>query len=442
MKGVAISKLSQALPILADHRFGIIKELVELKRDPGAPDFFFYRSVLSNIAESEQEPVFPVAGGTSMSRDHAMLKAAGEAIERYGALERHADPHWLWSNHKDIKNETLDISEYALYDKSQYKYPDFFFKPFTSQSNHRWSSCTNAINGNTVWIPSSFIYLPYRFRIEDGEVPIRQPISTGLAAHESYEQAALNGLCEVVERDSIMITWQAALSRPLVDLSTLPSYQQNMIDSFKQVGYDIKIICTTNDSTIPSFLLVLKGNRYGNARYALSGSAGLNASLAIGKGIEELALIERAARNTVSNEKSLPILKGFTNIKEFTDHIRIWSNPKMLQYSDFLTSSKEVISFNSLPNLSTGNPKTDFSLAVKLVSNTGYTVLTKDITPSDLTSMGLYVVRTIVPGYQPLSRGFDYRILGSPRLWKLPHKMGYKSKYTSPLDYPYPHPFA
>src|SRR5438067_523325 len=76
-------KLIDALPYLVDEKVGIINVVQEVRRFPGAPNFFHYAAEACNTRAFTKQTNFAITGGASVDRDRAIAKAAGEAIERY-----------------------------------------------------------------------------------------------------------------------------------------------------------------------------------------------------------------------------------------------------------------------------------------------------------------------------------------------------------------------
>ena len=56
------------------------------------------------------------------------------------------------------------------------------------------------------------VFVPYKYNRSEGEHPIAQPISTGMACGEGYYGALVSAACEAVERDAFSIFWLAKLS--------------------------------------------------------------------------------------------------------------------------------------------------------------------------------------------------------------------------------------
>ena len=79
------SVLKAALPFLVNPDHGLIKTVYEMPREARMPKVFYYKAVLGNPDPSLPVDHFPVSAGTALTRDRAMQKAIGEAIEQYGA---------------------------------------------------------------------------------------------------------------------------------------------------------------------------------------------------------------------------------------------------------------------------------------------------------------------------------------------------------------------
>jgi ribosomal protein S12 methylthiotransferase accessory factor len=106
-----------------------------------------------------------------------------------------------------------------------------------------------------------------------------------------------------------------------------------------------------------------------------------------------------------------------------------------------LTSSPRELSFSELPNLASGDATRDLAVLAQRIAATGHRALYVDVTSADLRSLGLWVVRALIPGFQPLVMGHLLRPLGGRRLWTLPARLGFEGRTQAQGDYPFPHPF-
>ena len=77
---------------------------------------------------------------------------------------------------------------------------------FTRSTPVRWTEALDPLSGERIHVPASMVYMPYYFHLASGDTPIVQPISTGMACHCTPAEAAITGICEVIERDALMLT--------------------------------------------------------------------------------------------------------------------------------------------------------------------------------------------------------------------------------------------
>src|SRR5262249_40557602 len=147
-------------------------------------------------------------GGVSTDRYVGIAKAMGEAVERYCSAFFDYNELSL-SRYRDIQQPATSPGSYALYRPEQYERGDLQWVPFDLDALVCWAHGTSLVTQTQVMLPAAMVFVPYQYRLSVGEAPVAQPISTGLAAGCSFEEAALSGLCEVIERDAFTITWQA-----------------------------------------------------------------------------------------------------------------------------------------------------------------------------------------------------------------------------------------
>src|SRR5262249_41744709 len=78
----------------------------------------------------------------------------------------------------------------------------------------RWVRALSLLTGNLVYVPAIMVYL-YTGHATPGE-RFWIPITTGCAAHRSYERALLAAILEVIERDAISLVWLQKLRLPRI----------------------------------------------------------------------------------------------------------------------------------------------------------------------------------------------------------------------------------
>lgn len=433
-----LARLADALPAIVDDYVGLIGNVRQHPAEIDSPRFFRYNCSAANTEAFGDYRNFAVGGGAATTRDMALAKAIGEAIERYcAAIYDKADlPLFAYA---DAPVDCIAPSQFVLYSKAQHAFPGFMFDPFLDSSPVRWALARDLFTGRNVHVPAAMVYVPYFFYQDGEETPITQPISTGLSCHCSYEEAAIGALCEVIERDCFMITWQAHLARPRIRPETLSRANRDLLARFEAVGYRVHLVDISNESRVPTVMAVA---RHGTAFVPLvvAASTALSGEEAVRKALEELAHTERYAFQIKGEIARVPHDPEYDNILGQVDHVNFWVDPAHAPHADFLHASGEWRDENELASFEGATPAASLDVLVRRLHDTGYRALVADITTPDVAELGMRVVRGLIPGYHPLFMGYHNRPLGGERLWRVPQLLGYPGLEAG-RDYPFPHPF-
>jgi ribosomal protein S12 methylthiotransferase accessory factor len=285
------------------------------------------------------------------------------------------------------------------------------------------------------------VFMPYSFDLQHGEVAIAQRISTGLACHGTFEEAAVSAICEVIERDGFSITWQACLSRPKIRLDTLSDQNRDLVQRFQKVGDSVTLLNITMDHGVPTVLGVLCGRHIEAPALVVSASASLDPENAVRKALEELAHTRRLAQHLRKSQSGFVPPPNYADVLTQDDHVSLYTDPANMHLANFLLASTAQIDFNDIADLSTGDPHEDLRVLVERVEAVRHRVLITDLTSEDLQERGLKVVRALIPGFHPLFMRYQFRALGGSRLWEVPQKLGYEGITPESGDNPAPHPF-
>lgn len=437
--GLYYKRLLDLLPVLVDERTGIIGRLEEQPRQVNMPSLFYYLAHGADTRLLTEAGYAATAAGVSVDRDKAISKAVGEAVERYcGGIP---DPGRLvFSSFRSLAERAVDPGSFALFSNAQYEQPGFPFQPFTADTSVRWIRGLDLDDRMPVLVPAALVHVPYRFLPD--EAVFCRPGSTGLAAHCSFEEAALNGLLEVIERDCLSITWQARMVRPLIDIRSLPGSLASLLERFTCLGYSVALVDIRNETGIPAVLGVLEGRAVeGLVPLALGASAHLDPVVAARKCLEELSLMERYTRRAMAGEWA-GTGPDHAGIRSFQDHVLFHQQSEHATVSRFLTESRERVSLSGMENLESGTAAGDLEQVVRRLRANNCDALAVDVTTPDVRALGLHVVRALVPQYHPHAPGFATRHLGGTRLWTIPRQLGYPGVHPETGDYPFPHAFA
>lgn len=437
-----VHPLPDILAKLLDSKVGIIRRLTEFEPDPTSPEFFHFGSRAANTSAFQSQKNFADAGGASIDRNIAMAKAIGEAVERYCTAIFDNDDLPLHS-FNDAPFRCVNPEEWALFSKEQYRSGDFPWVPFNPETKVKWTPMWDLTTGQEIHAPACQVYMPYTYYTSKGDQPIDQPISTGMACHSSLELALLGGICEVIERDAVMICWQARLSMPKIRLESLDEVNYSIIERFEAVGDEVTLLDFTLDHGVPTIMSVLRGSSEQAPALVVAASSALTREEAARKALEELAHTRRYCSYVKRNMPKLEALPPhYENVTDQLTHLQFYVNEENAKHADFLTASEDYKDFEEIANIDETHPATSIEkLCERIRQTTGERVLFKDLTSEDVRSLGLVVVRCLIPGFQPLHMGYQNRSLGGKRLWEVPKKLGIEGLTKDTGDNPVPHPY-
>ncbi|GJL69990.1 MAG: hypothetical protein NPIRA06_26250 [Nitrospirales bacterium] len=435
-----LEQLSYLVENLVDRSVGIVRHVTQAPREPGAPAFFHYAAKACNTLAFCDQKNFTIAGGASTNRASALAKALGEAVERYCSAIYDKEELPLTSFAK-ASFPCTPPRNFALFSQDQYSQKNFHFFPFNIDTPLRWVQAFDLIMDKPCYVPAAMVFLPYFFNRENGEDPITQPISTGLACHGSRTKAILSAICEVIERDAFTVTWQARLSRPHIKVETLSALNRDLVHRLERIKSTVTLLNLTMDMGIPTVLSVLRSHVPEAPALVFAASADLDPEEAVRKSLEELAHTRRLAQLLKTNLPPCIPDQSFGKIVNQDLHVQLYCDHKNTHLADFIFESQQRIGFDEIENLSTGDPEIDLRTLLEKVENVHHRVLVVDLTTPDVSESGLFVFRALIPGFHPLFMGHEIRALGGTRLWQVPQKLGYQGITKLTGDNPAPHPF-
>lgn len=208
----------------------------------------------------------------------------------------------------------------------------------------RWVETQSIISGKSKWIPRELIDLDST-GVYDG---FFLPSSNGLASGNSYSEALLHGLCEVLERDQVshwlvVENLSPGLSGRRVNLSTgLPESAQQVISMIRQAGLIVAVWHASVTVDVPCFACAIADMR-GNTLYPQR-ATGYGCHIS-----KEVALLRAI---TEAAQSRLTFISGTRDdlfVKIYENDIRI-DAPSNLAWSKSIECSHENICYSELPD--------------------------------------------------------------------------------------------
>ncbi len=174
-----------------------------------------------------------IAGGKGFELSTSLLSDLGESIERIAGvfaflkeeLEIYAGSY---NSLQKIGQNAIAPEALPLFADEQYASPDFFFQPFTRDSEFNWVKGRRLISQEDIWIPLQLVLFFYIQSVEESRIGYSS--SPGMASHIDEALAIIAGVTELVERDALMLSWYANIPLRRVEVDKqLSSKKANSI---------------------------------------------------------------------------------------------------------------------------------------------------------------------------------------------------------------------
>jgi ribosomal protein S12 methylthiotransferase accessory factor len=364
---------------------------------------------------SRHSCVATLAAGAEQIEGVASAQAAEDARRRavMECLERHAQfgctkPLTRAATGASLGAIALSPESLGLYSDSQYDNPSFQFARYSDQEVLEWVDLIDVSTGQLRYLPAEFVYP--RARIE--RKPLVAETSSGTAVHSSRTLALLAAVCELVERDSLMMFWHRQPPTNVLALDPADSSAAACdLDSIRALGYVVVVCLLQYDLGIPCVLaLALRGDRFA---YGAGCHPSLNKAL-------EHAVCELGGllRWQMLESKGTRCFLSLAEVRKPQDHYSLYDG------GPFYNLLRQILK-NTVATVALGNQENSQALSddealgtvVDALTVRGYHLYACDITPNTVRPLGLSVVRAFVPGLIPLYFGYDRLRFGCQRLW-------------------------
>lgn len=425
--------LRQALQLLNLKYFGELRRIIPY---PDEPQFWEYEVKFFSKKEREK-PRY--SGGLSWVREKALMKALGEAMERF-CLASFNENKFRFASYADLKKDgcVLNPAEVVSFSANQQKIlPKKYL--FNENSRFKWVKGYSLSALRPVWIPAQLVFVPY----EPKEEPeIRRPISTGAACWTSLAGAIYRGICEIIERDGYMITYLNKLKRAWIKITNTQNPALKEISrAFRRYKLELYLIETTTDIPIPSFMAIII-DRTGVGPAVIVGlRASLHPEEAVVGAIEEAQHIRNWIRGKMTKNSYTRIVQK-KNITKAGERSILWSKIDKIAKLNFLLKTPNFKNLSEISNCSSANSVDNLKTALSFFNNANLEVLYVDITQPEIEAIGFKVAKVIIPKMHPLYIQEPPAYRGGERLYRVPKILGFSKKETQEeVLNDFPHPF-
>lgn len=309
----------------------------------------------------------------------------------------------------------------------QYRTKRFPFSPFDTNKAYEWTEGHDELNGSAVHILADLVYFPYF-----PKTPYyAYANSSGVAANPNAQKALETSLLELIERDAFMIAYLARLRMPIVKLRSLPGNVQQRLRELDRVGFRTRIVDISMGMTPVIFVFSQNTDLHCTT---CSAASEFNAETALDHALLE---VESFVLARLQNGPAKPIKPS--EVAMPLDHGILYEQARYFRMADFLVSGKRMTDFRNVG----GGTATSMPNLMSRFKHCGYRLISIPLHVSDQYGGddGLTIVRSLVPGFIPMTFGYGQAPLGMQRIYNTAKRQGRGDLSYRDLT-SFPHPFA
>lgn len=368
---------------------------------------------IKNLSQFK-DPLFKASSGKGMTDVQAKASALCEALEQYCGMF-HMDEPRIKMRFEDLKEAAIHPSMLLQYSKKQYEERErwnnkgkyaFVANPFDDDWEIEWTPVWSLSFKTWKWVPTAFCYYSY----EMPEAPeFARADSNGNASGNCIEEAILQGLLELVERDAVGIWWYNRLKRPSLDLKTIPcSFVKQYLNAYDMLDRDIWVLDITSDLGIPVFA-ALSSKKKGERDEPIMGfGSNLNPQIALSRALTEMNQMLLFQCTQDPGDDMTPKSYALDFVK----------NSRIAELTYLAPDTyKEPVPFSQHRDMSTEDLLKDILICRSILEQKGMEILILDQTRQEI---GLPVAKVIVPGLRHFWARF-----APGRLYDVPVELGW-----------------
>lgn len=417
---------------------GVVRSLGETLHAPDEHRLISIGCQLADATPVIGETLDWYTGSEHWLREAAEAAAIGEALERYAGSFVPAERLVLGT--AEELPAAVDPDRFALFSEEQYAASGFPYRPFRRDTRVAWVDGFALPDGEAALLPAQLVYMPWHAGTT-GDVRIGHATSSGLACGPTLEEAVLNGLLELVERDAFMLAWHNRLSLPLLDWGDDPEIEPIDRRYFAPAGLRYWAVDLSVFLSVPAVLGVVHGRGRQLGALGVGAAAAPTMAVAWRKALAEAFSVQRWVRDR-SLEHPEQAAASAHEIESFDGHTMFYADRDRAQRADFLVSSpKRRHTLDVLP-LEGENVLELIEAITRRLRACNITAYAVDVTSPDVREAGLHVAHVVAPELCALDVVEGARFLGGRRLYHAAHDAGILPAPLSPADLnPDPHPF-
>jgi ribosomal protein S12 methylthiotransferase accessory factor len=431
-------------PGVADHplvglagRFGAVGPVRLLKTDGWMPPkCSIYTAVVGNTSASGPARGIELGHfGTGRAYGdpaRARLVAVSEALERHASSTIDEDV-LTTASATELGADAMDLDRVARCSARERRRPECPVGEADKNARIRWVTAVDLHSGTDVFVPAVMASLGL------SRLPTERfwvPISTGAAAHVTVEAAVVNGICEVIERDALALTWLQRLPLPRLADECIPEEAREIIDWCERHLIDTHLFDATTDVGIPTVycLQTTRDPSVERAAQIVGAATDFDVPRAVVR-----AVLEATGMRISEYFTELP--RSYRAYKTVSDGAAVMGRRSRRPAFGFLLDdlAERPVSRPTTPEVASEGQRLAYLL--RRLAELQMSVFAVDISARELDEVGHTAVHVVIPDLQPMSLRPLAQYRAHPRLYQAPSRMGLPVRSESRLN-PYPQPLA
>ncbi|RQR61186.1 bacteriocin biosynthesis cyclodehydratase [Burkholderia sp. Bp9126] len=264
---------------------------------------------------------------------------------------------------------------------------------FTARDVIDWTPAWSLVSGKRHLVPLSYCYAETPGSAQADVACVHNP--NGCAAGSTLDEAILQGMLELIERDAVAIWWYNQVPRPGIDLASFEEpYFDALVREYETLGWRLWALDVTQDLSVPAVAALAENPA--NGRFSIGFGCHLDARIAVQRALTEVnQLLDLAA-----------------------DAPHPWDRDKLSETGFLYPASDVCLTTGSTwPPIDAATLPAAIAHCVGKIAAAGMDVLVVDKTRPDI---GLSVAQVIAPGLCHFWPRF-----GARRLYDVPVHLGW-----------------
>lgn len=341
-----------------------------------------------------------VCAGKGRSAEQSKASALCEALERWSGVYQ-GDEARVRASQEELGPAALGLGDLLAFSRAQYQ-----TRSTRADANPRervseivpsttridWTPAWSLTHNERRYVPLGYCYSEVP---GDAGAAFCQPCGNGVAAGTCLEEALLQGLLELVERDAAGIWWYNRLCRPEIDLESFgDGYFAALRTDYARLGWRVWTLDLTHDLGIAT--CVALAHEPNADRFAIGFGCHLDPRLAVQRALTELNQLFDPA----------------STARAPWDHARLSDREFLFPRSDV-----PAVAAGQMPRIHGDDLRADIEQCMVRLHEAGLELVVVDKTRPDI---GLNVLQAIAPGLCHIWPRF-----GARRLYQVPAALGW-----------------